>query len=129
MVSKKKNHPDALSFEEALAELTEIVRDLEDGALSLDESLAKYEQGIRHLGRCQKMLSEAERKIEVLHGFDADGEAITNRFDEADMSLDEKAQQRSRRRSAQATGSDSSSADETPPHADSGDVDVSGTLF
>lgn len=125
-MSKKKTNPKALSFEDALAALTDIVRQLEDGALSLDESLAKYEQGIRHLGRCQKMLSKAERKIEVLHGFDADGEAITKRFDEAPMSLDEKAKQRSRRRSARTSPSE---ADEAASRTGPDDVDAGGTLF
>ncbi|MBM4085388.1 MAG: exodeoxyribonuclease VII small subunit, partial [Planctomycetes bacterium] len=41
-----------VKFEDALKELEEIVRQLEDGDLSLDESLAKYEAGIKAYRKC-----------------------------------------------------------------------------
>ena len=89
-----------MSFEGALYRLADAVRQLEQGNLSLDESLAQYEDGIRHLSQCQRILETAERKIEVLSGFDADGNPITEDFDDENMSLEEKAEERSRRRSA-----------------------------
>jgi len=53
-------------FEEALTKLEEIVRKLECGDLSLDESLKAFEEGIRLSGFCSRKLDEAERKVEVL---------------------------------------------------------------
>ena len=55
-----------LTFEEALGELDQIVRDLEDGNVSLEESLARYEQGVGLLKRCYTQLREAEQKIRDL---------------------------------------------------------------
>ena len=72
-----------LSFEDALRQLDEIVGDLEQGRLGLSESLARYEEGVGHLKRCYEMLGAAEKKIELLSGVDADGNPITEPFDEA----------------------------------------------
>jgi len=55
-----------VKFEQALEKLEEIVAGLEDGDLSLDESLAKYEEGVRLIRLCQKKLGEAKKKIEIL---------------------------------------------------------------
>lgn len=55
-----------IKFEEALKKLQEIVEELESGNIPLDESLAKYEEGIRLVRLCQKKLQEAKKKIEVL---------------------------------------------------------------
>ena len=54
------------SFEDALAELEKIIGDLETGELTLDESLERYERGIKALNACRKVLGEAERKIQLL---------------------------------------------------------------
>lgn len=91
------------TFEDALMRLADAVRQLEEGNLSLDESLSRYEEGIRHLSQCQKILTSAERKIEVLSGFDADGNPVTQSFDDEVMTLEEKADTRSRRRTANPT--------------------------
>jgi exodeoxyribonuclease VII small subunit len=53
-------------FEDALAKLEEIVRKMEQGELTLDESLASFEEGIRLARLCSKKLDEAERRIEIL---------------------------------------------------------------
>jgi exodeoxyribonuclease VII small subunit len=74
--------PDSPSFEAALASLEAIVHDLEDGDLGLAEALARYEQGIKHLRHCYDLLEQAERKIELLTGIDADGRAKTAPFAE-----------------------------------------------
>lgn len=53
-------------FEDALAKLEEIVRKMEQGELTLDESLAAFEEGIRLSRLCARKLDEAERRIEIL---------------------------------------------------------------
>jgi exodeoxyribonuclease VII small subunit len=53
-------------FEEALQDLENIVQRLEDGNLSLDESLALFEEGIKLSRLCAQRLDEAEKKIELL---------------------------------------------------------------
>jgi len=53
-------------FEVALAKLEEIVRKMEQGELTLDESLVSFEEGIRLARLCSRKLDEAERRIEIL---------------------------------------------------------------
>ena len=53
-------------FETALAELDALVRKLEEGDLSLEQSLALYERGVQLSRFCHARLEEAERRIEVL---------------------------------------------------------------
>ncbi|MBN2282529.1 MAG: exodeoxyribonuclease VII small subunit [Deltaproteobacteria bacterium] len=53
-------------FEKALERLEDIVRRLEEGEMTLDESLKAFEEGIRLARFCSKKLDEAERKVEVL---------------------------------------------------------------
>jgi exodeoxyribonuclease VII small subunit len=54
------------SFEEALNKLQEIVSRLETGQLSLDESLKKFEEGIRLSRFCNKKLTETQQKVQKL---------------------------------------------------------------
>ncbi len=98
---KKENGSDSkLTFEAALDQLEQIVGDLEQGRLGLSESLSHYEQGVKHLKQCYEMLGAAEKKIELLSGVDADGNPITEPFEEEDGgSLVDKHDSRSRRRS------------------------------
>ena len=65
-----------LKFEAALAELEQLVRNMEDGRLPLEESIAAYRRGSELLGHCQHLLQDAETKIQmlengVLRDFDA----------------------------------------------------------
>ena len=53
-------------FEEALQELETIVQRLEEGNLSLDESLALFEEAIKLSRLCSQRLDEAEKKVEIL---------------------------------------------------------------
>ncbi|HUR35716.1 MAG TPA: exodeoxyribonuclease VII small subunit [Vicinamibacterales bacterium] len=53
-------------FEAALAELDTLVKKLEDGDLSLEQSLALYERGVQLSRFCHARLEEAERRIEIL---------------------------------------------------------------
>jgi exodeoxyribonuclease VII small subunit len=55
-----------IKFEEALKKLEEIVNQLESGDVSLDASLAKYEEGVKLVKLCQKKLENAKKKIEIL---------------------------------------------------------------
>ena len=55
-----------LTFEKALEKLEKIVAQLEEGDLALDDSLKKYEEGVK-LGRaCQEKLDKAKARIELL---------------------------------------------------------------
>jgi exodeoxyribonuclease VII small subunit len=56
----------AEKFETSLKKLEEIVRRLEAGSLSLEDSLKAFEEGVRHASFCSKKLEEAERRVEVL---------------------------------------------------------------
>ena len=53
-------------FEEAYEELERIIRALEAGETSLDESLEYYEKGVAALKTCHRILEEAEKRIEIL---------------------------------------------------------------
>lgn len=54
------------TFESSLGDLEKIVRKLEDGELSLEESLKLFEDGVKLSRECQERLSQAERRIEIL---------------------------------------------------------------
>jgi exodeoxyribonuclease VII small subunit len=54
-----------VKFETALAELEQIVQNMENGSLSLEESIGAYQRGSELLRHCQKQLGEAERKIRI----------------------------------------------------------------
>ena len=54
-------------FEAAIAELESIVKKLEDGELSLEQSLALYERGVQLARFCHARLEEAEKRIELLN--------------------------------------------------------------
>ena len=53
-------------FETSLKELEEIVGQLETNDLTLDETLAKYESGIKIYKQCNQILEKAEKKINIL---------------------------------------------------------------
>ena len=55
-----------MKFEEAMEKLQEIVHHLEAGNLPLEESLQKFEEGIKLIDFCEKKLDEVEKKIQVL---------------------------------------------------------------
>lgn len=55
-----------MSFEAALAELETIVRDLETGKTSLEESIAAYERGVALKSHCEGRLRDAQSKIEKI---------------------------------------------------------------
>jgi len=68
MAEKKDNNSDIskLSFEQAIKKLTEIVSKIEDGQVSLEQSLTQYEQGMELIKHCRAILQKAEKKIEEI---------------------------------------------------------------
>ena len=78
-------------FEKDLEKLETIVESLEEGGLPLDTSIKKFEEGINLAKRCEKALSSAEKKIEVLTK-NAAGEVETKAFKSDDASEDESAE-------------------------------------
>ncbi|MDY6945541.1 MAG: exodeoxyribonuclease VII small subunit [Pseudomonadota bacterium] len=58
--------PEPADFERSLAELEAIVDKLEDGDLSLDDSLRHFERGVQLTRSCQSALKQAEQKVEML---------------------------------------------------------------
>jgi len=69
----------AQEFENALAELESLVESMEQGELSLEDSLAAFEKGIKLTRDCQSKLASAEQKIEVL--MEQQGELTSTPFD------------------------------------------------
>jgi exodeoxyribonuclease VII small subunit len=70
-VARKKQEVD---FEAALEELEALVERMEEGELSLEESLKTYERGIALSRACQKSLDAAEQRIQILSEKDANAE-------------------------------------------------------
>jgi exodeoxyribonuclease VII small subunit len=62
----EKNHSDidAMSFEQALAELEAIVSKLEKGEIGLEDSIDTYERGVLLKGHCERKLQDAQMKVE-----------------------------------------------------------------
>ena len=59
--------PSIKDFESAIAELEKIVKQLEDGDLPLDKSLALFERGVELSRFCHSRLEQAERRIDILN--------------------------------------------------------------
>ena len=66
---KSEKSPDvaALSFEAALSELEEIVRQLETGKSSLEDAIGAYERGADLKKHCEKKLTEAKARVEKIN--------------------------------------------------------------
>jgi len=56
------------SFEEALKQLEKIVTEVEEGTIGLEESIDKYEQGMKLVQQCRAILDQAEKRIETIQG-------------------------------------------------------------
>ena len=78
-MARKKSTPD---FEQSLSELQTLVERLESGALSLEDSLSAFEQGIRLTRDCQAALGQAEQKVQLL--LEQGTETVTAPFDVED---------------------------------------------
>ena len=55
-----------INFEEAMKKLEQITAELEKGDLSLDESVKKFEEGIKLSKECNKILEDSEKRINIL---------------------------------------------------------------
>jgi exodeoxyribonuclease VII small subunit len=71
MPSRSKSTPapadsSGVTFEDALAELEEIIQDLDGGPAALDELVLKYERGMGLLKTCQQQLDVAQLRIEQI---------------------------------------------------------------
>jgi exodeoxyribonuclease VII small subunit len=69
----------AIDFESAIQELETIVEQMEQGELSLEESLKQFERGIELTRNCQKSLQQAEQKVQIL--LQKNGQATLEEFD------------------------------------------------
>ncbi len=61
-----KNDITKLGFEQAIKELTGIVGKIEQGEITLQDSIQQYERGMTLIKHCRKILQEAEKKIEKI---------------------------------------------------------------
>ncbi|SEC46481.1 exodeoxyribonuclease VII small subunit [Pseudomonas anguilliseptica] len=76
MAARKKA---TLDFERSLTDLQNLVERLENGELSLEDSLTAFEQGVRLTRDCQTALAQAEQKVQIL--MERDGELEEAPFD------------------------------------------------
>ena len=68
-----------INFEEGMEKLEQIANELEKGDLDLDESVKKFEEGMKISKQCSDMLQEAEKKITMLIK-NSDGELQEENF-------------------------------------------------
>lgn len=68
-------------FEQALAELEAILRELEDGTTTLEDALARYERGVALLRSCYGQLRDAEQRVRLLAGTTDEGAPDLKPFD------------------------------------------------
>ena len=69
-----------LSYEESIKELEQVVKSLEGNELTLDESIEKFEKGIKLSKHCSELLEGAEKKITLLLEKE-DGSVETQKFE------------------------------------------------
>jgi exodeoxyribonuclease VII small subunit len=74
---------ETVAYEHALAELERILRNLEDGTTSLEQSLSHYERGVALLKACYQQLRQAEQRILKVTGIDGDGKPLLQPFEHA----------------------------------------------
>ncbi len=67
-MNEQKTDIEELSFREAMAELDGIVSLLESNTLELEESLERYERGVKLLSSLQRRLAQAQQRVDVLAG-------------------------------------------------------------
>ncbi len=78
------------TFENALARLEQLTEELENGDLSLDKSLKKFDEGIKLAAFCNNSLTEARAKVELLLTKNGQLESVPfNEIDNGDQDLSE----------------------------------------
>jgi len=70
----------ASQFEEAMEELEKLVAQMEQGDISLEESLKAFERGIKLTRTCQQALQDAEQKVQIL--LEKNGQQIMEPFND-----------------------------------------------
>lgn len=70
-----------MDFEKKLGRLEEIVKKMESGDLSLDDSLKFFEEGVKLSRECHQQLGEAEQKVKLLLSVDKNGQVQTEDFE------------------------------------------------
>ncbi len=63
---KKTDKSDTPGFEDAMQQLEQLVETMENGELSLDDSLKAFEEGVKLTRLCQQSLKDAEQKVMIL---------------------------------------------------------------
>jgi exodeoxyribonuclease VII small subunit len=63
VTKKPSKFPD---LEQSLSEITQLIEKMEHGELTLDQSLGHFERGITLVKHCQKILVDAEQKVQIL---------------------------------------------------------------
>ena len=67
------------NFEKSMESLEKIVTELENGELNLDESVKKFEEGMKIAQKCNNILEDAEKKLTIL--LEKNGDLEENSFD------------------------------------------------
>ena len=67
-------------FEDSLEELEQLVEQMEQGEISLEESLKSFERGVKLTNTCQKALQDAEQKVQIL--LEKNGKQTLEPFDD-----------------------------------------------
>ncbi|MDR3196875.1 MAG: exodeoxyribonuclease VII small subunit [Planctomycetaceae bacterium] len=73
------------TFEESLTRLEEILRQLDDSQTDLETALLRYEEGVRLLKHCHKILETTQRKIEILRNGNNDNPLNIEPVDEKEF--------------------------------------------
>lgn len=73
-MTKKSKLP---TLEESLTEISSLIENMEQGDLNLEQSLAQFERGINLIKHAQKILQEAEHKVQILLQNKGDEEQLT----------------------------------------------------
>lgn len=68
------------NFETLMSELEEIVQELEKGDLNLDDSVAKFEEGMKISKECNKIIESSEKRISIL--LENNGELLEEKFED-----------------------------------------------
>ncbi|AQQ70575.1 Exodeoxyribonuclease 7 small subunit [Limihaloglobus sulfuriphilus] len=61
-----KKNLDKMTFKDTILELENIVKSIESGDFSLEDSLDKYERGMRLIGRCREILRDCEQRVKKI---------------------------------------------------------------
>lgn len=125
--TKTQSAVSGLTFEEALEQLQGVVSTLENGKLTLSQSLDAYEKGVGLLKVCYGGLEDAEHRIRLLTGVDDDGRLSLSDFD-GTSTAEQLQSGAGTRRSSQVAGSNADGAWSETSFQDSDSVDLDNEL-